>query len=289
MNNNNLWGIILGVIVILAVVGGIMWYRAEPEVTGDYDMGSNSKGQLYVGVTDATADIKNVNELSMEVKKVEIYNSTKGWVTVSADSKKYNLLALKNGNKVEFYAKSDLDAGKYERVRVTLGDITIKTKTKGDVKAYSAGAQVVMNMDVNVAANEATHITLDFLADKSLHTTTDGKFVFAPVVNAESRSNAQVAVSNDNVVTSIGGKVDSNASVGVDLSGSSRTNFNLTTGTDLKVDDSVSGTIKFMLGGQTFINTGAVQEEPASQSSNQNNTNSTNSYINADGTVNIGI
>ncbi len=286
MNNNNAWGIILGAIVVLAIIGGFIWYSNEPQVADEYNM-DGGKGELYVGFTDATADIKNVNEVNLEIEKVEVYSESRGWVTVSEQSKTYNLLALKSANRAEFYAKGELDAGDYTRVRITLGDTVVKTKTKGDVKAFPAGRHIVMNLPISVAAEQATSVLLDVFADKSLHTTSDSKWVFAPVIMAESRSNTQVNVSGDNTYTSAGGKMDASANVGMDLAGASRMNFSLTSGSDLKVDDSSSGIVKFMLGGQTFLGTGAIREEPLTGSVNTNtntnvNTNTNNGGANID-------
>ncbi len=282
-NDKNLTGIIVGAVIVITIVGGIFWYQNEKALQNS----DKSGGSLYIGITDATADINNVSEVNMEVEKVEIHSATQGWTTVSSNSKSYNLLTLHAEGKTELYAKEKVVAGAYDRVRVTLGDTVVKTKTKGDIKAYSPSNQVVMNMAVNVKSEGDTHLKIDFLADKSLHSTSDGKYVFAPVVKAESHSGAEVLVDSDsNAIESAGGSVDSAVEVGVDIDGTTRSNFMLTTSSDLKVDGSVLGSVKFMLGGKTYTESDAVQEESVSGSATTN----TNSNVNtgATSTINVG-
>ncbi|MES2224098.1 MAG: DUF4382 domain-containing protein [Patescibacteria group bacterium] len=293
-NNGNLGGVIIGAVIVILAIGGVFWYQNERAMQDD------KGGSLYVGITDATADISNVNEVNMEVKKVEVHSATQGWVTASSDSKSYNLLTLNSEGKTELYAKAKVVAGTYDRVRVTLGDTVVKTKTNGDVKAYSPSNQVVMNMAVNVQKEGNTNLRLDFLADKSLHSTSDNKYVFAPVVNAESHSGAEVAVGDSNEVESTGGMKDSSVSVGVDIDGTSRSNFSLTTGTDLKVDGSLLGSVKFMLGGKTYSENSSAQESTngttttnAGANTNVNtganaNTGAGNANVNVGGAVNLG-
>ncbi len=261
MENKNLGGVIVGVLIIVLLVGGILWYQNSGTDTVE-SQSSATTGKVYVGITDATADINNVNEINMEVKKAEIYSSALGWVTISGDSKKYDLLKLKAEGRTEFYGSADVDAGAYDRVRLTLGNTVVKTKSNGDVVAYLPGKQVVMSMDVMVEAGQDTSVELDVLADKSLHTTSDNKFVFAPVVRAQSQSGADVSISNQNAITYAGGTMDSTANVGVNIDGTSRSDFTLTTANDLKVDASNTGSIKFMLGGKTYTENKELQEVP---------------------------
>jgi hypothetical protein len=283
-------GLVWGVIIAVIVIGGLIWYQAArtEEAAG---------GELYIGITDETANIENVNEVSMEIEKIEVHSATGGWVTVSEDSKLYNLLKLKAEGRTELYAKAQIDPGVYDRVRVTLGDVVIQTKENGEIKAFSPSNHVVINMDINVSAESDTHVELDFLADRSLHTTGDNQFVFAPVINAQSQSNTSVTVASDNGIATNGGTMDSSASIGVDLNGTSRNNFALTTTSDLKVDASDENAVKFMIGSQVFSGTSVLQEEAmdgaldinadvnGSSNVDSNNNGSNNSSTDLEGTV----
>lgn len=271
-------GIILGVLAVILVIVGVLTYKNNDQ-TEDQALNS-AGGSLYVGVTDATADIKNVNDIDLEVKKVEVQNSNGTWTTVSSDTKTYSLLALKANGKTEFYAKKDeLAAGTYQKVRVTFGDATVRTKTEGNVKASMPSRQVVFNTNLKVNGGQNSHLKLDIFADKSLHMAKNNKYVFAVAAQAEARSNANVMVENGNEVMVSGGVVDRTSNFGMDLSGGTRADFTLSTDNTLQVDSPVGSTLNFMLGGKTY------QSDNARVQENQWNTAGT-SQLNANGTVN---
>jgi hypothetical protein len=253
-------GVILGVLLVVIIIWGVVAYNKNQ---------NNDEGGLTVGITDATADINNVSDIEMAVKKVEVHSATEGWVTISSDSKNYKLLELHSNGQTKLYAKNrDLQAGTYDKVRVTLGDTTIKTKTTGDVKAVLPSNVLVMNSTINVTDDQNSYITLDFLADKSLHLTSDSRYVFVPVVRSESRSNADVTVgSDDNVIVS-GGTVDGNSTVGMDLDGSSRGNFQLQTGSDFKIVSENNGIINFSFGGKNYSSNASMNRENQDGASN---------------------
>lgn len=280
-NSSNLSGVIVGALIVIAVIAGVLWYQKDKRMNEDVKDG----GTLYIGITDATADINNVNEVSMSVRKVEVYSANDGWVTVDSNSKDYNLLALKAEGKTELYAKAKVKAGSYDKVRVSLGDTIVKTKTNGDIKAHSPATQVVLSMAVNVKKDKDTRVKLDILADKSLHITTKGEYVFAPVIKAESQSETTVSVANDDAVTTTGGTLDSSVSVGIDLDGASRSDFNLQTGSTLEVDASTLGTIKFMLGGKTY--TGSTTDEEDLDDEKKEDTKETSSEVKTDGGASV--
>ncbi len=245
---NSTVGVIVGAVIVVLVIVGVLSYQKNDQTTQ-----SNTSGSLYVGVTDASADISNVSDIDMSVKKVEIHSATKGWVTVSSSEKTYALLTLKASGNTQLYAKNDnVGAGTYDKIRVTLGDTVVHTKTKGDIEAVKPTSEIVMSTSINVRNNEDANLKLDFLADKSLHATSDGKYVFAPVIQSEARSNADISVMSDDHMNVLGGTVDSTTKVGVDLTGASRRDFELSTDTGLKINSNMGGEIKFTLGGKSY-------------------------------------
>jgi len=260
----NTTGIVIGIIVIILVIAGV-WAYQKNGTNNELDTnGSTGKsgGNLYVSVTDATADIQNVNDIDLSVKKVEIHSKEEGWVTISSKEKVYALLALKASGRVELYAKkTGLEAGTYDKVRITLGNSVVHTKTKGDVKAVIPGSQVVINTRLKINNGADSHFKIDFMADKSLHATSDGKFVFAPVVQVESRSNAQINVGSDDMVQVSGGTVDTNTTIGVDLSGSSRVNYQLQTDSSLKINSETNSQTTFILQGKNFTADTSIDQE----------------------------
>jgi hypothetical protein len=293
-----LTGVIVGAVVVIAVIWGIVAYQ-KSDTQNDT---SGANGSLYVGVTDASADIKNVDDINMSVKKVEVYSASRGWVTVSSNSKDYDLLTLKNSGEVKLYAKSDIPADTYSKVRVTLGDTNVKTKANGTVKATLPASQIVMNQKVAVTGNQTSQLKLDFLADKSLHVTGDGKsYVWAPVVASEAKSNTQVQSGSDDVITSTGGTTDSAVSVGVDLQGTSKPDYQLATDNTLQIKSSNNGILNFMLGGKSIMSDDTEVRENEGQvinvdlnangalNTNSNTNTKTNTNSNTSGSTSGGL
>ncbi|HEU0085630.1 MAG TPA: DUF4382 domain-containing protein [Candidatus Paceibacterota bacterium] len=251
MKNNNTGKIIGIVILLVVVIWGVMAYSGNKIISDD----SRENGALYIGVTDATADIENINEVRLSVQKVEIYNEVDGWVTVSSNSEKYSLFQLRDNQRVELYAKEDVAVGSYERVRVTIGNVDIEKINGESMRAEIPSSQIVADVNVEVIENQTSYVLIDFLADKSLHVAIEGdeeKYIFAPVVMMESRSNATVAEGMNNILSVSGGNLESSANVGMDLSGNSRMNFELVTDKTLRVNTS-SGQSQFVLGEETYV------------------------------------
>jgi hypothetical protein len=272
---DNLTGVIIGALLVVVIIIGVLHYQKvnnKPE----------HSGSLYVGITDASADISNINDIDMSVKKVEIHDAQKGWVTLGSDTRTYQLLSLKSTGAVKFYTREDVEAGSYDKVRVTLGDTTVHTKSNGDMKAAMPSSQIVFDTHVTVAENESSSLKLDFLADKSLHAATDNKYVFAPVVRSEARSKAEVKVASDDTVTVNGGSVDTLATVGMDLDGSSKSNFELATDNTLQIGAQSGNNLTFTLGGKSYTSDNSKVWE---DQGDKINTNGLNINLNADGSA----
>lgn len=239
-------GILIGVLIVAVAAIGIAYYERNRDEEPD------QKAVLYVGITDAATDINGISDIELQVKKVEVYDPEGGWETVSGNSKTYNLLTLRNNQDVKLYAKEELEAKRYSAVRVTVADPVVKDTAGKNTDASLPSDQIIIDSVVDLSDTEDNYIVVDFLADKSLHTTTDGKYVFAPSIAFSSYSGGEVTVDDNESVKSTGASLQSTLMVGQDLNGQSRTDFELNTDAGLTVDDSVVGKLKFSLGGKTY-------------------------------------
>ena len=241
---------LVGIIVILGL--GYWALTATPENKSPSDTNSSElKGTIDVSFTDATAEMKNISEVSMKVDKVELYSATRGWVTVSSNSAEYKLLELKARGENKIYDSKKVAVDNYTKTRVTLGTVIVTTKDSGNKvaatpsKVFTADARVIVKADSN------TSLKLDVLADKSLHTTTDAEYVFAPVINVESRSNATVSTSASGIVTISGGTVDTSSDFGMDIDGNVKMGFELNS--SIKLDVGANGTINVISGAANLL------------------------------------
>src|SRR3989344_5976957 len=139
-------------------------------------------------------------------------------------------------------AEANVKAGTYDQVRLVVDSVAIKTKAGETKVAKLPSGELKINTVLVVNANTTSSINFDFLADKSLHTASDGNYIFAPVVKTETKSNASVSVNASNVVTITGGRIDNTNTVGMDIDGSIEVNFQIDSKQKLDLD--ASGVIK---------------------------------------------
>ena len=235
-------GWIIGIIILVGLGYWVYVYMSSNSTpsnpTDNASTQTEIKGNIVVSFTDATTDIQNVTDISMNVNKVELYSQTHGWVTVSADRLQYQLLQLHAKGQTKVYATAQIPADTYSSARITLAGVVVKTKNGLNKTAAVPNNSLTIQGNVVVQANKTASLKFDVLADKSTHVTAKGDYVFAPVIEVESRSNASVNTSNDGIVIINGGSIDTNSTVGMDVDGSLKTNFQLNANVKLDIDAS---------------------------------------------------
>jgi len=235
--------VITVIVVVLIIVGAVFVFKnknADDVKSGDENSQNptavSGEGKVFFTITDAAADMKNVSEITMTVNKAEIHSQSKGWVTVSSEEKDFNLLALKSKGELALYTASTVSADSYDQVRLSVKKVSVKDKAGKTSEAKLPSGVLKINSKVEVRDQATSTVKFDFLADKSLHMTGNGKYIFAPVLKAESRSNADVEIkTGDNVVIS-GGGVDANITVGMDVDGETKTDFILDSKAGIDID-----------------------------------------------------
>ncbi|MDD5050382.1 MAG: DUF4382 domain-containing protein [Candidatus Pacebacteria bacterium] len=226
MNKKTTIGTII-VIVVIVIIGLFIWGGSTP---------AKAAGHVVFAITDAAADMGNVSEITVTVSEVDLHSTTQGWVTASTDTKTFNLLALKAAGQSALVTATDLSADTYDQVRVTITDVKVTTKDGVTTEAKLPSGEFKMDGQVLVEAGKTSTVTLDFLADASLHLTGTGAFIFAPVINMRSTSEADVTVSSDEKVKVNNGKSTDNRKAGMDIDGSVKADFQVPQDEQLDVD-----------------------------------------------------
>jgi hypothetical protein len=224
---NKTVGIIL---VVLVIIGGIFLItRAGAPSNTNTNGESNVKGsgRIVFAVTDAAANMGQISEVNMRVSRVDIHSQESGWITASTSPKTYELLALNAKSESQLLADVNEKSGTYDQVRLTIDDVNVKLKSGTMHQATMPKNELALTTSLVVKDGTTSTATFDFKADKSLFTTTSGAYVFAPVVETETRSDAGVSVDTDSTVTIGGGKVEHNSTSGMDVDGSVKLNFEL--------------------------------------------------------------
>jgi cytoskeletal protein RodZ len=249
MNNNN--NTILGIVlVVLVVLGGIYFFNRDATTTPttqnttSTNNTSSADGRVVFTVTDAALDMSTISAIDMTVSTVQVHNEADGWVQVSNVTHTYNLLELDAKNESKIIADIKAKADTYDQVRLAVDKIVVRTKDGASKEAKLPSGDIKILTNLVVKGGSTSTVSFDFLADKSLRMTGDGQYVFAPVIKAETRSDATVAISGNTVVTT-GGKVDTDVAVGMDIDGSIKLNFELKADEKLQIKNGILKSIVY--------------------------------------------
>lgn len=193
---------------------------------GGYGGGGSATGRAVFGVTDAAADMGTVSSVEVRVDSVQVHSASQGWVTASSSSKTVDLLQLKAQGATELLADAQLKADTYDQMRMDVSSVTV-VDAEGSHQAKMPSNQIKFIGDLVVKANSTSTATFDFIADESLHVAgsaegqgnAPAKYVMAPVIQFESRTDAKVDIENGNRIEIVGGSVKSNVKVGMDIKG----------------------------------------------------------------------
>lgn len=246
MNNKSALGIILAIIILIAGVIYIMGRSPDNSPNnGNPTIDQTSEnmeigGKAVFSVTDAAADMGAVSKIEMTINGLEVHSEANGWVTITTAPRTYSLLELDERNESQILAEADLQVGEYDQIRLQVDEIVVTTTDGAREEARLPSGEIKINTNFIVKAEGTSSINFDFLADRSLHTTGSGDYVYAPVVKTETRSDAEINITSNGVVEISGGNVDDTETVGMDVDGTVKANFEigdkkLDIGTDNKI------------------------------------------------------
>ncbi|MFA5763888.1 MAG: DUF4382 domain-containing protein [archaeon] len=250
----------IGITFIVLVASFFLLFGCTTTISNDKNADS---GRVVFAIKDAATNMNSVTKLNMTVDSVQAYSKTKGWVTVSSTPKTYDLLELKAQNKTAVFADTTMASETYEKVRLNVSNITV-VKADGEQKAYIPSNSIEIESKVKVDTNKTSTATFDFIADESLHTTSEGKFVFAPVIDVETRSNANATVQNSSSseasVIITGGKTETKSKVGMDIEGNVGIGLGISTNVDILVTTDILGNSVISIGSSsnTDNNSGGI-------------------------------
>ena len=224
---NKTLGIIIAIVVILGGAYLLMRAPGPTDTNVNGDAAAGAQGRVVFSVTDAAADMSAISEINMRVSKVEVQSATEGWATVSTTPRIFSLLSLNERNQSVLLADVDLKAGSYNQVRLAVDSISLIMKDGTTKSAKLPSGELRINTKLVVKEDATSSVNFDFLADKSLHVTGNGEYIFAPVVKTESKSEASVTVNSRNEVSIKGGRTEDTNTAGMDIAGNVKLNFQI--------------------------------------------------------------
>jgi hypothetical protein len=167
---------------------------------------SATKGTLYVGITDDAFEVDQLRQIDILIGNLRVVAAEGEPFSVDMDNKQFDLLQLKKSGVPGFIGKIELDAGTYPELQMIISDVKVD-KGGGDMTAKMP--LKIMNMvgDIVIVPGQDSVVVIDFLADKSMHLTGQGRMIFAPVVAYESTKQASVQVSGKQLLIGTGSLV----------------------------------------------------------------------------------
>ena len=245
------------ILIIVVVVGGaLIWqWMANTQMANSPNTASNTdqnaqnsatasqnntpaklKGTMYVSLTDAALNMKNVTAVNVTIDKVQVSNLGEGWVTLSQTPQTFNLLDLKAKSQAVVIGKASLSSGTWNEFKLHVSKVMV-TSSGATKQATLPSSDVYLKTEVMVNSNTNSVAQFDILADKSLYQTTAGDFIFAPVITFTSRMNATVNVNaSTNVIAASYGQTNAAVNVGMDIDGQLKNNFAINPNTVLNVN-----------------------------------------------------
>ena len=206
---------LLSWMILFVMLSGV---ACTPGKSSEGGVFSQNQGRVVFAITDAAADMGTVTSVKVTVDSVKVHSDTKGWVTLSSAPKTYDLLELKAQGTQALLADVSLDDGTYQQLRLDISNVVV-TDAQGQHEAKLPSGELKIVGDLVVKANSTSTALFDFSADESLHVTGNGEYILAPVVQLETRQDAEVNVRADNKLEIKSGAVKTRVKVGMDADG----------------------------------------------------------------------
>lgn len=155
-------------------------------------------GTMEVTMTDAPANYDSVNVTINSVRvhqnedaetdstEGEEEDEENGWVTITDEQTKVNLLELTNGNQISL-GSEELESGTYSQIRFILGDdntVTVDGETYNLQTPSAQQSGLKLNVDAEVEENATYTLLIDFDAARSIVQQGNGGYLLKPVLRA---------------------------------------------------------------------------------------------------------
>ena len=249
MKNKNIFFIVL--VLVLALAGGVLFFEnpspsdqpgSAPQETEQPEngMGSQPKqggestapsspstkaemGRLILTITDDTVPIQDVSSVLFIMSSLSARNANAKWIPLSAQTYTYDLLQLKRDGKQELVFDINIPVNTYNQLSLVVDSVVI-IKNGIAQTAKLPSNTVYIPISLPLRSNQIAAIALDIAADKSIHTTNTGRFIFAPVVDVNVLGEIQTVQKSGSKVEFFNGLPKFIGSYGMDEAGTMQKN-----------------------------------------------------------------
>lgn len=176
-------------------------------------------GQLRVTMTDAPADYDAVY---VDVQRVLVHKNASvepdtggegnsgdaGWITLSDQPTRIDLLTLRNGNEITL-GETELETGTYSQLRLILGsdnEVVVNGQPHSLQTPSARQTGIKLNINANIEEGQTYSLLVDFDAGRSVVETGNGNYLLKPVlraVNLEATGSISGSIQPAEVLTGI--------------------------------------------------------------------------------------
>ncbi len=147
-------------------------------------------GNLVMQITDAPSEL-NIEKALVTISNVRVHlaeeenvteeNTTTepNWFTVVEKPQTFDLMAIKDVK--EFLGSAELDAGRYTQIRLDV-DKALVTINGTEYNLMIPSKTIKLIKGFNIEVNKTTTLTLDFDAQKSIHSSGKDKYIMRPTI-----------------------------------------------------------------------------------------------------------
>jgi hypothetical protein len=197
--------------------------QTDSSVSAPSSAAPKETGRLFVTVTDNTVPINSVDSIFLTISDLTARNDQGQWVSISSAVYTYDLLQLKLQTKEELALDTQYPADMYDNLSFKISGVAVVSN--GIAKTAILPAHTIyMPINLLLTPGRAYAISLDFAADKSLHSTNTQQYVFAPVVTITVTGEIQTVQRTGTQIEFAGGLPKFNARYGMDELGTIRKN-----------------------------------------------------------------
>lgn len=174
----------LQLFAVLTIASFTLFTACDVSNTSD-----DGTGQLAVKLTDAPGDYEAVFIDIHAVKVKASENDEEGWITISDENRRVNLLEWQNGQAL-LLGEEELETGFYHQIRLVLGPdnaVVIDGKTYPLKTPSARQSGLKLNIDAKIAEDEVYVLLLDFNAAESIvKAGNSGQYLLNPVIRTAS-------------------------------------------------------------------------------------------------------
>lgn len=194
--------------------------------------------RVLFAITDKAAEGGDIRSIFVTVSEVRAHEPRQGWITIPTGTKKFDLLELKRtgvGGIYGFLGEGRLKEGTYTQLTLTVSEVNV---VKFDGSTYAAklpSNTIKFIRQLTVRKGETATVVFDFEADRSLHETGDGKYIFLPVIKFSAGVRVVAEMLPGNRIRVGSGVAALGAPIGMDENGDALDNYALHPATDIEL------------------------------------------------------